>query len=74
LSWHEWGKRVDKYIKYIDRLFSPDLVIVGGGVSRKWEKYSQAFSKTPDVVPAVLENQAGIVGAAVTAAADIHNP
>jgi polyphosphate glucokinase len=68
LSWHEWGKRVDKYIDYIDRLFSPDLVIVGGGVSRKWEKYQQAFSDTPNVMPAVMENQAGIIGAALVAA------
>jgi len=69
LSWHEWGHRVDLYLRYIDRLFSPDLVILGGGVSRKFEKFSEALSDVPNVVPAVLENEAGIVGAALVAAA-----
>ncbi len=67
LSWHEWGHRVDLYLQYIDRLFSPDLVIVGGGVSRKFDKFAQALSDVPNVVPAVLENEAGIVGAALVA-------
>jgi polyphosphate glucokinase len=67
LSWHDWGRRVDKFLQYIDRLFSPDLIIVGGGVSRKFDKFARALSDAPNVVPAVLENEAGIVGAALVA-------
>lgn len=68
LSWHDWGRRVDHFLDYIDRLFSPDLIILGGGVSRKFEKFAEALSDAPNSVPAVLENQAGIVGAALVAA------
>jgi polyphosphate glucokinase len=68
LSWHDWGRRVDKFLQYMDRLFSPDLIILGGGVSRRFEKFVEALSDVPNVVPAVLENEAGIVGAALVAA------
>ena len=69
LSWHDWGLRVDKFLQYVDHLFSPDLIILGGGVSRKFEKFAEVLSDIPNVVPAVLENEAGIVGAALVAAA-----
>jgi len=65
LSWHEWGTRVDRFLKYLDRLFSPDLFIVGGGVSRKFERFSEALTVAAEVVPALLENEAGIIGAAL---------
>ncbi len=68
LSWKDWGKRVGGYLRYLEVLFSPDLFIIGGGVSKKSEKYFPYFETEADVVPAQLLNEAGIVGAAVAAA------
>jgi polyphosphate glucokinase len=68
LSWKDWGKRVGAYLRHVEALFSPDLFIVGGGVSKKSEKYFQYFETRAEVVPAQLLNEAGIVGAAVAAA------
>lgn len=68
LSWSEWGKRVDVYLRHLERIFSPDLIVVGGGVSRKFDKYAGELSTRCEVKPAELRNQAGIVGAAMAAA------
>jgi polyphosphate glucokinase len=62
---------VSRYLDHLDRLFSPDLVVIGGGVSRRWEKYAGALDTRLEVVPAVLENEAGIVGAALFAAGPV---
>ncbi|MCX4746987.1 ROK family protein [Kitasatospora sp. NBC_01287] len=68
LSWSEWADRVDEYLDLVDRLFSPQLVIIGGGVSRKHEKFLPLLKeRTAKVVPAALRNDAGIVGAAMAA-------
>lgn len=67
LSWREWAKRVNAYLAVVERLFSPELIIIGGGVSKKhgkWFKYVKARAR---VVPAKLHNDAGIVGAALAA-------
>ncbi len=68
LTWKKWAVRVNDYLAHIDRLFSPDLVIVGGGVSRKTEKWAHYIKTQFEIVPAQLANEAGIVGAAMTAA------
>ncbi|MDH6116573.1 polyphosphate--glucose phosphotransferase [Kitasatospora sp. GAS204B] len=66
LSWSEWAVRVDEYLDLVERLFSPQLVIIGGGVSRKHEKFLPLLTKrAATVVPAALRNDAGIVGAAM---------
>lgn len=70
LDWQEWGGRVGEYVARLASLINPDLFIIGGGVSRKADKFLpfvQAAVKVP-VVPAMLQNQAGIVGAALVAA------
>ena len=68
LSWKKWTKRVDSYLSYLEQLLNPDLFIIGGGVSKKWHKFIPHFEKTSvEVVPAQLRNQAGIVGAALSA-------
>lgn len=67
LSFKAWGKRVDAYLEHLRRLFSPDLVIVGGGVSRKWDEFSAWITVDMEVVPATFANEAGIVGAAMAA-------
>ena len=68
LSWKQWAERLDGYFEMLDRLFSPDLVIVGGGVSKKADKFLPLLTVKTDIVPAQLLNEAGIVGAAVAAA------
>jgi polyphosphate glucokinase len=65
LSWSTWGGRLDEYLRHLDRLFTPDLVIIGGGVSKKHERYLDEVRLRCPVVPAELRNHAGIVGAAL---------
>jgi polyphosphate glucokinase len=67
LSWEEFGDRVNQYLALIQRLFWPDLIIVGGGASKKAEKFFTQFTVDTEVVPAALQNEAGIVGAAMLA-------
>ncbi|HJR91566.1 MAG TPA: ROK family protein [Acidimicrobiia bacterium] len=69
LSWSAWGKRVNAYLNHLDQVFSPDLFILGGGISRKFSKFSQYLDVDSEIVPAELRNEAGIVGAAMAAAA-----
>lgn len=69
LSWSDWGERLNEYFQHVDRLFSPDLVIVGGGVSKKHEKFLLHIDIRAELAVAELRNHAGIVGAAVAAAA-----
>ena len=64
LSWKEWGERVDRYLEHVVFLFSPDLLIIGGGVSRKSEKWLRYVDVDVEIAVASLENEAGIVGAA----------
>lgn len=64
LSWEEWGKRLNEYLHHIDFVINPDRIIIGGGVSKRWEKYSQYIDAPVPVVKATLGNNAGIIGAA----------
>ncbi|MFK8907902.1 polyphosphate--glucose phosphotransferase [Streptomyces sp. YS-3] len=69
LSWSHWAHRVQKYLAHVEMLFSPELFIIGGGVSRKAEKFLPLIEGIrAEMVPAELQNNAGIVGAAMTAA------
>lgn len=68
LGWKEWAKRIDTYLKRMQVYFWPELFIVGGGVSKKHEKFLPLLSIDCDVVPAKLRNEAGIIGAAMAAA------
>jgi polyphosphate glucokinase len=66
LSWKEWSERVEEYLVMVEELFSPDLFIIGGGVSKKSEKFVPRLTQVQtEVVAAQLLNEAGIVGAAV---------
>ncbi|GGS66404.1 polyphosphate glucokinase [Planobispora rosea] len=69
LSWKEWAERVEDYLRHVEMLFSPSLIIIGGGVSKKSEKFLPLVRVRTRVVPAALLNSAGIVGAAMAAAA-----
>ncbi|MGW4683451.1 polyphosphate--glucose phosphotransferase [Streptomyces sp. NPDC004244] len=70
LTWERWARRLQKYLAHVEMLFSPDLFILGGGVSRKPEKFLPLIDGIrAEIVPAKLQNNAGIVGAAMAAAA-----
>ncbi|MFD9522599.1 polyphosphate--glucose phosphotransferase [Streptomyces sp. NPDC059979] len=70
LTWERWARRVQKYLVHVEMLFSPDLFIIGGGVSRKPEKFLPLIEGVrAEIVPATLQNNAGIVGAAMAARA-----
>jgi len=68
LSWKAWGKRVSEYLHNLEDLLWPDLFIIGGGVSKKADKFLGYVDIRTPVVPATLLNNAGIVGAALVAA------
>jgi polyphosphate glucokinase len=67
LSWSKWARRVTKYLNYLERLFSPDLFIIGGGLSKKSDKFFPLLEIKTPIVTAQLLNEAGIVGAAYVA-------
>jgi polyphosphate glucokinase len=67
LGWGEWAARLDEYLGLLEFLFSPDLFILGGGVSKKHHKFLPLLNTRARVVPAQLLNDAGIVGAALAA-------
>ncbi|MFN2122234.1 MAG: polyphosphate--glucose phosphotransferase [Candidatus Promineifilaceae bacterium] len=68
LSWKEWAERLNEYFRHIEFLFSPQLIIVGGGVIKHHEKYLKYIQTNAKIVPAKLLNEAGIIGAAAAAA------
>ncbi|HEU5265955.1 MAG TPA: ROK family protein [Jatrophihabitans sp.] len=67
MSYKQWAVRVNHYMQHVERLFTPDLFVVGGGVSKKAEKWVPLLELNAKVVPAQLLNEAGIVGAAMAA-------
>lgn len=67
LSLKDWGKRLHKYFKHINLLLSPDLIIIGGGASKKFDKFEAKIDVDVPIVPAEAENEAGIIGAAMAA-------
>lgn len=76
LSWKKYGKRLRRYFSHLEMLFSPDLFIIGGGISKNPDKFLPYFEddiSTP-IVMADLRNNAGIVGAALWAASQQPAP
>jgi len=67
LSWKKYAKRLNKYFTALEKLFWPDLFIIGGGISKESEKYLPLLTIDTPIVTAQLLNQAGIVGAALGA-------
>ena len=68
LSWLEWGARFNAFLKRVDRVCSPDHFIIGGGTSKKIDRFQDAVTVTTPVHVARFLNNAGIIGAAVAAA------
>ncbi len=67
LTWKQWAKRFNEYLHEVEKLFYPDLIIIGGGTSKKFDKYSSYFDTQAEIVPARLLNEAGMIGAAYAA-------
>ncbi|NEN06399.1 ROK family protein [Diaminobutyricibacter tongyongensis] len=67
LSWEQWAKRLQRYYETVEFLFSPDLFIIGGGVSKNYEEFMPLLKLRTPMVPAVYRNNAGILGAAALA-------
>lgn len=65
LNWKEWGGRFNKYLARMEFFFSPDLFIIGGGASKKFEKYIKYINVEAEIIAADLKNEAGIIGAAL---------
>ena len=72
LSWAEWAERLQEYYAYLEALFSPDLFVVGGGVSKNSEDFLPLLDITTPLVPAVHRNNSGNIGAAALAAIGFH--
>jgi polyphosphate glucokinase len=68
LSIEEWGKRLNKFLLHLERILSPDLIIIGGGTSKRFDELAPFFKLKTPVIPALLLNNAGIIGAALWAA------
>ena len=68
LTWEQWAERLSAYLQHVDRLLWPDLVLLGGGVSRKSEKWLHLVDARPPLRTTELLNDAGVIGAALLAA------
>ena len=72
LSWETWGGRVNRYLAEMEKLVSPELIIIGGGVSENFGKFAEYLKVRAIVKPAALGNEAGIVGSALFALEQIR--
>lgn len=67
LGWIVWAKRLNEYLNLIEKLFSPQLIVLGGGISKKYEMYNHILKIDTSLKPALLQNNAGCIGAALFA-------
>jgi polyphosphate glucokinase len=67
LTWEEWGMRFNDFLLHIDRILSPDLVILSGGASKRFDEYRHLITSETKIIPSAMLNDAGTVGAAVYA-------
>ncbi|WP_149275018.1 polyphosphate--glucose phosphotransferase [Pareuzebyella sediminis] len=67
LSYKKWGKRFNKFLKYVDLIIAPDLILLGGGASKDFDQFKDYITIETPVMPAQLQNHAGIIGAAAAA-------
>jgi len=67
LSWKKWGQRFNRYLGTLEKLFSPDLIILGGGVVKQHDEFLHYLKLNAEIVPAAALNEAGIIGAALAA-------
>lgn len=65
LKWKQWGKRFNEYLEYVDFVLKPNLFVLGGGISKKFDKFKEQLNPELKVIPANCLNLAGIIGAAL---------
>jgi polyphosphate glucokinase len=65
LDWDEWGARANRYLTHVDAVFSPDRMVIGGGLTKHWDMFRHAIDPALPAVPAEMGNNAGLVGAAL---------
>ncbi len=70
LEWEEWAKRFDVYLHEMEKLFWPEVIIIGGGISKKPEKFIKQLTLNTKIVMAEAKNEAGIIGAALACRAN----
>jgi polyphosphate glucokinase len=70
LSWKKWAMRFNEYLFELEKLIWPDLIIIGGGISKKKEKFFSFLATNAQIIPAQLQNEAGIIGAALSVKID----
>lgn len=68
LSWADWAAWLTRYYRALERLFAPDLFLVGGGVSKEFDQFGPLIDIETEIIPATLRNKAGVIGAALAAA------
>lgn len=73
LSYEKWGKRFNKFLRFVELTMSPDLIIVGGGTSKKWAEFSHLITIKTEVIKAELMNNAGIIGPAIACLREQHH-
>ncbi len=71
LTYSKWGKRLNKYFNHIELILSPDLFIIGGGASKKLDRYRDKIKTDAPIIPAENKNEAGIIGAAMATVTEI---
>jgi len=74
LSWHHWGRQLGDYVRTLEQILWPELIIIGGGVSAKSRKFFRFVKPRAKMVPAKFFNEAGIVGAALSFARHSERP
>lgn len=67
LTMEQWAERLTRYYRTLERLFSPDLFVVGGGISKRSEEFLPLLDLDTEIIPASLRNKAGVIGAALVA-------
>lgn len=67
LSYKKWGKRFNTFLEFVELIVSPDLIILGGGTSKDWDQFKEYITIETPIIPAILQNDAGIIGAAAAA-------
>lgn len=65
LDWDEWGARANRYLSHVDAVFNPDLMVIGGGLTKHWREFQHTLDPGLPTVPAEMGNNAGLVGAAL---------
>ena len=73
LSMEHWAKRLTKYYRTLEMLFSPDLFVVGGGISKQSDEFLPLLDIDTEIVPATLRNKAGVIGAALCAVEELDS-